>query len=226
MYFDETYLIIILPALALSLIAQIWVKSAFSKFSKMMSRRGISGAEAARAILRANGISNVEIKAIQGKLSDNYNPSTRVLSLSEQVFGSTSVSAIGVAAHEAGHALQHARGYAPLGLRSALVPIAGIGSSFGPYIAVAGFFFGIPQLIDVGIVLFAAAVAFYLVTLPVEFNASGRAIEALRRNAILTEDELAGAKRVLSAAAMTYVASTLSAMASLLRLVLLRGRRR
>lgn len=226
MYLDSSYIMIILPAFLLSVIAQIWVKTAFSKYSEIQSRRGISGAEAARIILRANGVSNVGIEAISGSLSDNYNPSTHVLSLSEPVFGKTSLSAIGVAAHEAGHALQHARGYAPLGLRSTLVPIAGIGSSFGPYVAIAGIFFGIPILVDVGIILFSAAVAFYLITLPVEFNASGRAVEALRSNAILTEDELTGVKRVLSAAAMTYVASTLSAIASLLRLILLRGRRR
>lgn len=226
MYLDSSYIMIILPAFLLSVIAQIWVKTAFSKYSKIQSRRGISGAEAARIILHANGVSNVGIEAISGSLSDNYNPSTHVLSLSEPVFGKTSLSAIGVAAHEAGHALQHARGYAPLGLRSTLVPIAGIGSSFGPYVAIAGIFFGIPILVDVGIILFSAAVAFYLITLPVEFNASGRAVEALRSNAILTEDELTGVKRVLSAAAMTYVASTLSAIASLLRLILLRGRRR
>ncbi len=226
MYLDSSYIMIILPAFLLSVIAQIWVKTAFSKYSKIQSRRGISGAEAARIILRANGVSNVGIEAISGSLSDNYNPSTHVLSLSEPVFGKTSLSAIGVAAHEAGHALQHARGYAPLRLRSTLVPIAGIGSSFGPYVAIAGIFFGIPILVDVGIILFSAAVAFYLITLPVEFNASGRAVEALRSNAILTEDELTGVKRVLSAAAMTYVASTLSAIASLLRLILLRGRRR
>lgn len=226
MYLDSSYIMIILPAFLLSVIAQIWVKTAFSKYSKIQSRRGISGAEAARIILRANGVSNVGIEAISGSLSDNYNPSNHVLSLSEPVFGKTSLSAIGVAAHEAGHALQHARGYAPLGLRSTLVPIAGIGSSFGPYVAIAGIFFGIPILVDVGIILFSAAVAFYLITLPVEFNASGRAVEALRSNAILTEDELTGVKRVLSAAAMTYVASTLSAIASLLRLILLRGRRR
>ena len=226
MYIDSSYMMIILPAFLLSLVAQIWVKSAFSKYSKIESRRGISGAEAAGMILRANGVSNVGIEAISGSLSDNYNPSTRVLSLSEPVYGKTSLAAIGVAAHEAGHALQHARGYAPLGLRSALVPVAGIGSSFGPYVAIAGIFFGLPILVDVGIILFSAAVAFYLITLPVEFNASGRAAEALRSNAILTEGELTGVKRVLSAAAMTYVASTLSAIASLIRLVLLRGRRR
>ncbi len=226
MYLDTSYLLIILPALALSLIAQVWVKSAFSKYSKIASRRGISGAEAARVILRANGVNNVQIEGIRGSLSDNYNPSTRVLSLSEPVFDKTSISAIGVAAHEAGHALQHARGYGPLGLRSALVPVAGIGSRFGPYVAIAGVLMGMPALVDVGIILFAAAVVFYVITLPVEFNASGRAVEALRANAILTEDELTGVKRVLSAAAMTYVASTLSAMANLLRLILLRGRRR
>ncbi len=226
MYLDSGYMLVILPALALSLIAQIWVKSAFSKFSKIQSRRGISGAEAARIILRSNGISNVQIEAIPGSLSDHYNPATRVLSLSEPVFGKTSISAIGVAAHEAGHALQHARGYGPLGLRSALVPVAGIGSRFGPYVALAGFVMSMPLLVDAGIVLFSAAVGFYIITLPVEFNASGRAVEAIRSNAILTEEELSGVKRVLSAAAMTYVASTLSAMASLLRLVLLRGRRR
>lgn len=225
MYFDQYYLMLVVPALILSVIAQIMVKSTFARYSRIKSRRGISGAEAAGIILRSRGLQGLTIRHIGGTLSDHYDPSTKTLSLSDAVYGETSIAAIGVAAHESGHALQHAGSYGPLVLRGTLVPVANIGSAAGPYLAIAGLFFGLPILIDLGILLFSAAVLFYLVTLPVEFNASRRAVEAIGTNAILTEEELVGVKRVLSAAAMTYVASALTAVASLLRLVMLSRRR-
>lgn len=225
MYFDQYYMILIVPTLILSLIAQIMVKSTFSRYSKVEPRRRITGAEAAGILLRTNGISDVSIEPIGGSLTDHYNPSKKSLALSEPVYGESTIAAIGVAAHETGHAIQHARGYGPLALRSLLVPVAGIGSSLGPYIAIAGIFFSLPWLLNLGILLFSVAVLFYVVTLPVEFNASSRAIAILRSNAVLSDEELAGVRKVLTAAAMTYVASALTAIASLLRLVLLSRRR-
>mgnify|MGYP000983189128 CR=1 FL=1 len=225
MYFDQYYMILIVPTLILSLIAQIMVKSTFARYSKVEPRRRITGAEAAGILLRTNGISDVSIEPVGGSLTDHYNPSKKTLALSEPVYGESTIAAIGVAAHETGHAIQHARGYGPLALRSLLVPMAGIGSSLGPYIAIAGIFFSLPWLLNLGILLFSVAVLFYVVTLPVEFNASSRAIAILRSNAVLSDEELAGVRKVLTAAAMTYVASALTAIASLLRLILLSRRR-
>ncbi|HOT61579.1 MAG TPA: zinc metallopeptidase [Treponemataceae bacterium] len=218
-------MILIVPTLILSLIAQIMVKSTFARYSKVEPRRRITGAEAAGILLRTNGISDVSIEPVGGSLTDHYNPSKKTLALSEPVYGESTIAAIGVAAHETGHAIQHARGYGPLALRSLLVPMAGIGSSLGPYIAIAGIFFSLPWLLNLGILLFSVAVLFYVVTLPVEFNASSRAIAILRSNAVLSDEELAGVRKVLTAAAMTYVASALTAIASLLRLILLSRRR-
>lgn len=226
MFLDQYYMLLVLPTLLLSIIAQILVKSTFAKQSKINSRRNMSGAETARLLLRTNNITDVKIVPISGTLTDNYNPSDKTLHLSEPVYSKTSIAAIGVAAHETGHAIQHACSYGPLALRSYLVPVANIGSSIGPYVAIAGLFFGLPFLLDLGILLFSGAVLFYLITLPVEFNASGRAIAILRSNGVLSDDELDGVKKVLFAAAMTYVASALTAVASLLRLVLLARDRR
>jgi len=223
---DQYYLYLLIPTILFSLIAQVLVKSTFSTYSKKNSRRAITGAEAASVLLRANGITDVTIKPIGGTLTDHYNPGDKTLALSAVVHEKTSISAIGVAAHEAGHAIQHHQGYGPLVLRSTLVPAAQIGSGYGPYLALAGILFSFPLLIDIGIGLFAAAVLFYIITLPVEFNASSRALAQLRAQAILTEDELSGARKVLAAAALTYVASTLSAVLNLLRLILLRRGRR
>jgi Zn-dependent membrane protease YugP len=221
MFFDKYYLLLVVPTLILSIYAQIKVKTTFSRFSKEQSRRRITGAEAAKLLMRSSGINDVGIETVAGSLSDHYDPSSKTLRLSEPVYGETSIAAIGVAAHETGHAIQHATGYGPLALRSYLVPVANIGSMFGPYIAIAGLFFGLPFLLDLGIILFAGAVLFYLITLPVEFNASSRAIAILRNNGVLAEEELSGVRAVLTAAAMTYVASALTAVANLLRLVLL-----
>ncbi len=226
MYLDQYYLILVLPTILLSGLAQIMVKSTFAKYSNQASKKGISGAQAAQLLMRANNITNVSIERVAGQLTDHYSPTEHVLRLSEPVYGHTSIAAVGVAAHETGHAIQHDVGYAPLWLRSTLVPVANIGSQFGPVLAIAGLLLSFGVLIDIGLVLFAASVAFYVVTLPVEFNASHRAIKILRSTGSLDEEELRGVKKVLTAAAMTYVASALTAIASFLRLVLITRNRR
>ena len=227
-YFDPTYILIIIAAI-ISLIAQWRVNSAFSKYSRVASMSGMTGAQAARMILQSNGINDVSVQRISGKLTDHYNPSTKVLNLSESVYGSTSVAAIGVAAHECGHAIQHARGYFPLSLRTALVPVANIGSQLSWVFIIVGAILSFNQtLITIGIIMFSAAVLFQLVTLPVEFNASARALEQLESNGILYRDEVSQTRKVLSAAALTYVAAEATAILQLLRLIILfggRGRR-
>ena len=227
-YFDPTYILIIIAAI-ISLIAQWRVNSAFSKYSRVASMSGMTGTQAARMILQSNGINDVSVQRISGKLTDHYNPSTKVLNLSESVYGSTSVAAIGVAAHECGHAIQHARGYFPLSLRTALVPVANIGSQLSWVFIIVGAILSFNQtLITIGIIMFSAAVLFQLVTLPVEFNASARALEQLESNGILYRDEVSQTRKVLSAAALTYVAAAATAILQLLRLIILfggRGRR-
>ncbi len=227
-YFDPTYILIIIAAI-ISLIAQWRVNSAFSKYSRVASMSGMTGAQAARMILQSNGINDVSVQRISGKLTDHYNPSTKVLNLSESVYGSTSVAAIGVAAHECGHAIQHARGYFPLSLRTALVPVANIGSQLSWVFIIVGAILSFNQtLITIGVIMFSAAVLFQLVTLPVEFNASARALEQLESNGILYRDEVSQTRKVLSAAALTYVAAAATAILQLLRLIILfggRGRR-
>ncbi len=233
---DITYLIFVMPAVLLSIIAQALVKGSFARNNKILSKRGISGAQAAAYLLKCSDITDVSISHIRGNLTDNYNPTTKVLSLSDATYSSTSIAAIGVAAHETGHAIQHRNHYAPLVLRKLLVPAANIGSRFGPALAVLGIIFGasaqsadsasIFQLItNIGILLFGVAVLFYLITLPVEFNASRRALKILRDNNVLDKQELSGVRSVLTAAAMTYVASALTAIGSLLRLLVLSNRR-
>jgi Zn-dependent membrane protease YugP len=227
MYVDVYYLILVAPTLLLSLYAQFLVKSTFSKYSRIGNSRNITGREAAELLMRVNSIANVAVEPVSGSLTDHYDPGARVLRLSQPVYGQTSIAAVGVAAHETGHAIQHARSYGPLILRSALVPAANIGSSFGPWLAVAGLILSFPLLINIGIVFFGAAVIFYVITLPVEFNASARALAILRSGNVLTGEELRGVKKVLTAAALTYVASALTALMSFLRLILLsRSRRR
>ena len=226
MFFDEYYLILVVPALIISVVCQIMVSVAFGKYKTVGNSKGLTGADVAQQLMSSYGINDVRIERVSGKLTDHYDPRTKVLRLSDSVYGSTSVAAIGVAAHETGHAIQHANAYGPLWLRSILVPAARIGSSVGPYMAVIGLIVGIGALTDFGILLFGAAVLFYLITLPVEINASTRALAMLRENQILSEDEMYGSKKVLQAAAMTYVASALVAVANLARLMLLRGRRR
>ena len=227
MYFDYYYLILVVPALLISIFAQFKVKSTFSKYAKKMSEKNITGTQAAAYLLKVNGIADVKLGRIKGDLTDHYDPTDKTLRLSDSTYNSTSIAAIGVAAHETGHAIQHAKKYFPLVFRRVLVPIANIGSSAGPWLAILGIVMSFPLLTDIGILLFAGAVLFYLVTLPVEFNASNRALKILKQNNVLSCDELKGVKKVLSAAAMTYVASALVAMANFLRLVLIsRNRRR
>lgn len=227
MYFDYYYWILVVPALLISVFAQIKVKSTFSKYAKKMSEKNITGTQAAAYLLKVNGIADVKLGRIKGDLTDHYDPTDKTLRLSDSTYNSTSIAAIGVAAHETGHAIQHAKKYFPLVFRRVLVPIANIGSSAGPWLAILGIVMSFPLLTDIGILLFAGAVLFYLVTLPVEFNASNRALKILKQNNVLSSDELKGVKKVLSAAAMTYVASALVAMANFLRLVLIsRNRRR
>lgn len=226
MYFDTYYLILVVPTLLLSVWAQFKVKSTFSKYSKKTNGRGITGVQAAAFLLKSNDITDVKLGRISGSLTDHYDPSAKVLRLSEPVYDKPTIAAVGVAAHETGHAIQHAKKYGPLVLRSTLVPIANIGSSAGPWLAILGLVLSWGFLVNIGLLLFSCSVLFYLVTLPVEFNASNRAIAILAKTGTLTEEELKGVKKVLSAAAMTYVASALTAIANLLRLIFISRNRR
>lgn len=219
MYWDST-IIILIPAIIFSLIAQGMVKSAFSEYSKVRNGRGFTGADAARAILDSNGLSDVRIERVSGELTDHYDPRANVIRLSD------SVAAVGVAAHEAGHAVQYAEGYAPIKLRNAIIPVTQFGSSLSAPLVVLGIIFSWDFLITAGILLFCAVVLFQAVTLPVEFNASGRALRILREGNFMEDDELKGAKSVLTAAALTYVAALVSALLSLVRLLFLRNRNR
>lgn len=223
MYFDPTYLLVIIGAL-LCIFAQMKVSSTFHKYAKVRSRSGLTGAQAAQRILELSGIYDVRVEHIAGELTDHYDPSSKVLRLSDAAYGSTSIAAIGVAAHECGHALQHNKGYAPLKIRTALVPAANIGSKLGIPIILLGVLFGMNQLlIQIGIWVFALAVLFQVVTLPVEFNASGRALSMLGGYGLMENDETRGCRKVLNAAALTYVAAAASSILQLLRLILLFG---
>ena len=222
-YYDPTYMLIVISAL-ISLFAQFLVNSRFSKYSRVRSRSGMTGAQAAERILQSQGIYDVAIQRVSGKLTDHYDPRNKTLNLSDAVYASTSVAAVGVAAHECGHAIQHARGYAPLSFRSALVPVANIGSQLSWLFIILGIFFGGSHtLIMIGILMFSAAVLFQLVTLPVEFNASGRALKLLSETGILQKEEVSDTRKVLSAAALTYVAAATTAVLQLLRLLRLFG---
>ena len=224
-YFDWTILIVI-PAMLFALWAQFRVNSTFSKYSQTTIRSGLTAAEAARRLLDANGLYHVTINRIPGKLTDHYDPRTRTLSLSEAVYDSASAAAVGVACHEAGHAIQHADNYAPLTLRMQIIPLCRIGSGLAmPLFLIGLIFAGLSVLGDwlmlAGIACFSLATLFQLITLPVEFNASRRALAGIREQHLLAEDELPGARRVLTAAAMTYVAALATSLASLLRLILI-----
>lgn len=220
---DPTYLLIVI-GVVLSMVASAMVHSSFSKYSQVRSASGLTGAETARRILAYAGITDVSISHVSGNLTDHYNPKTKDVGLSDSVYGSNSVAAIAVAAHECGHVIQHANSYAPLSIRSALVPVANFGSGASWFIILAGIFFSMPPLVTIGIVLFSAAVLFQVVTLPVEINASLRALAILEECGILGSTEGRGAKRVLRAAALTYVASAAAAILQLLRLIILFGR--
>lgn len=227
-YWDSTYILVIIGAV-ICMIASARVKTTFNKYSKYRSLWGMTGAQAAERILRAAGISDVSIRQVSGHLTDHYNPSNKTLNLSESVCNETTVAAVGVAAHECGHAIQHARGYAPLSLRSALVPVANFGSMLAwPVILIGALINNRMSMtvIHIGIILFSAAVLFQLITLPVEFNASRRALVMLRDQGILGDQELGYTRKVLGAAALTYVASAAAAILQLLRIILLFGGRR
>lgn len=228
MYYDPTYVLVLIGVI-LSLIASSRVKSTFAKYSQMRNTRGMTGAEAAQRVLQAAGIYDVRIEHVRGDLSDHYDPRSKVLRLSDSVYGQTSVAAVGVAAHECGHAIQHARGYAPLKLRSTLVPIANFGSQIAwPLILIGLLFNGnsSTMFINLGIIAFLGAVLFQLITLPVEFNASSRAIRMIADTGLMQGQEIVEAKKVLSAAALTYVASAATAILQLLRILILTGGRR
>jgi hypothetical protein len=216
MYFDPLYMLVLGVGFALSFLASMWTKASFRKYSKVPLTGGRTGAEIAALILRAEGISDVRIERVGGFLSDHYDPRTRTLRLSPDVYDGRSVSAAGVAAHEVGHALQHARGYAPMKLRQTMVPVASFGTNAGVWIVIIGIMINVTALAQLGVVLFAGFVAFTLVTLPVEFNASFRARASLERHGLLRAAELAGVSRVLTAAAATYLAAAVSAILQLL----------
>lgn len=215
------YILLVVPAFILALIAQIRVKSVYSKYSKVFSRSGYTGQSAAFELLRRNGVTDVSIGQVAGTLSDHFNPRTNVINLSEGIFNSNSVAAIGIACHEAGHALQHAQGYKALSVRDALVPVCNIGSYLGIPLAFVGYWLGFDTLIIIGLALYSLIALFQLVTLPVEFNASRRALELIDDYGLLSDDERAGARKVLSAAAMTYVASLAVTLGNLLRFIVL-----
>lgn len=220
-YYDTIYWIVLIPVLLLSVFAQIRVSSSFNRFSRVQNRRHITGAQAASAVLRAHGIMDVAIKPCSGHLSDHYDPRNNTIYLSEPVYNADSVAAVGVAAHEAGHAVQYAVGYGPIKLRMAILPVTKFGSQFS-FIAIAlGLALYAQPLFAVGIILFATTTFFQLVTLPVEFDASARAIGTIEGAGLLDEEEQKGAKKVLSAAALTYVAALLSSLLQLLRYLLL-----
>lgn len=230
--FDWTYLVLIVPCFIISIICQIKVKSAYGKYAKIPNSRRMTGAQAAEWVLRQNNVSGVRIEHVGGSLTDHFDPRTNVIRLSDGVYDSASVAAVGIAAHEAGHAVQHAQNYLPNKIRSVIVPIANIGSKVSWILFILGFLFAFrfdspigSVLLYIGIFLFSFSVIFTLVTLPVEFNASSRALKCIRETNLLTTEEYGGVKSVLSAAAMTYVASALTAMAQLLRLLLLARRR-
>lgn len=236
MFFDPT-MVLLIPGIILAAWAQWKVKSTFSKYSEYDSRSGLSAAQICQDILNRGGLSghsvgrsqnnpkgiNVQVGHVAGNLTDHYDPRDEQLNLSDSVYGSRSLAAIGVAAHEAGHAFQHAQGYAPLSIRASLVPVANFGSTLAFPLVIGGIFLGTPMLAEIGVLLFSFAVLFGLVTLPVEFNASSRAISILREGGYLTEDEIPAARKVLNAAAWTYVASALMAVLSLVRLLIISG---
>lgn len=225
-YFDPTYILVIIGVI-LSLVASSRVRSTYAKYSRIRSISGLTGAETAERILHRNGIFDVQIERVEGNLTDHYDPRKKILRLSDSVYGSSSIAAIGVAAHECGHAIQHNKAYAPLKIRSSLVPIVNFGSAISwPLILIGLLFTGSQTLIDIGIILFSSAVLFQLITLPVEFNASRRAVQSLGDTGILYGNEINQSKKVLNAAALTYVAAAAATILQLLRLILLFGGRR
>ncbi len=225
LYLDWYYIVLVVPMIIISFIAQASVKSNYRKFSRIANSRGLTGAMAAEKLLSHYGVNNVRIEPVAGELSDHYDPRSNVIRLSEGVYNAQSVSAVCIACHEAGHATQHAEGYTPIKIRDSIIPVCNIGSRFGIPLALLGYVFGIEPLITIGIVLYSLVFFFQLITLPVEFNASSRALSFISETGLLSEDEHKGAKKVLKAAAMTYVAAAATTLANILRLIL-RMRRR
>lgn len=223
--FDYYYLVIVLPCVFFAMWAQFKVKSTFDRYSRVYSRRNMTGAQAAAAVLRAGGITNVRIERVSGHLSDHFDPRDNVIRLSDSVYSSTSVASIGVAAHEAGHAVQYAVGYAPMKLRAAIIPATNIGSMLSMPLILLGLVFNFGAIITIGIAFFGLSTVFQLVTLPVELNASNRALAAIEQGGLLYDDEYPMAKKTLWAAAMTYVAALAVSLAQLLRLILIFGGR-
>ncbi len=215
-FMDPLYLAVVVISIFLMLIAQLLVKSSYSKFSKISNSRGLTGADAARRVLEYHGIYNVDIQSVSGNLTDHYDPRTNVIKLSDGVYGSTSIAAVGIAAHEAGHAVQHAKNYVPIKVRTAIIPFANYGPAIGIILMLIGAFINAFNIIIFGLALFAATFIFQLVTLPVEFNASRRAIKTISELNLLEDNELRGAKRVLTAAALTYVAAMIQSLLTLL----------
>lgn len=222
--YDPTFILLI-PAMILAVYAQWKVQSTYAKMSEVKAKRGFTGAEAGRKLLDDNGLIGVGIERIPGNLTDNYDPRDRKLHLSEGVYNNSSIASIGIVAHEVGHAVQDSKAYAPLKIRAGLVPVANIGSQLSIPLFFFGLIFGSPRLMDIGIVFFSIAVAFTIITLPVEFNASKRAVAMLSGGGFLSKDEVPLAKKVLDAAALTYVAATAMAVLNLIRLLALRGSR-
>lgn len=223
LFFWDPTMILLIPAIILAIWAQMRVSSTYSKYSKVSSARGATGAETAKFLLEHNGLPDVKIEAVKGKLSDHYDPRSNTVRLSTDNYRGRSLSAVAVAAHEVGHAIQHGTGYIPLKIRHSILPATNLGSWAAFPLFIIGFLFNTPLLMDIGIILFAGVVIFHFVTLPVEFNASHRALAQLSSNGMLVEEEVRGARKVLNAAALTYVAATAVALIHLVRLLILRG---
>lgn len=221
MIYDMPGLIIMLVTGALAFWAQMRVKSAYNRNAQIATRSGMTGADIARHMMRQENINDVDLEVIPGELTDHYDPRAKVVRLSQAVYNGNSIAALGIAAHEVGHVIQHAHGYAPMHLRSIVYPVASIGSGLGPYLVLAGFFMQLSPLLWAGVFLFAAATAFTVVTLPVEFNASSRALHALEYGNILLPDEMKGARQVLNAAALTYVAAAVTSVVWLLHYIMM-----
>lgn len=224
-FYDSGYFLYIIPFMLLAVASQIYIKSTYAKFSRVKNSTDLTGEQVARYILDQNGLQHVRVKQVAGTLSDHYDPRKQVVSLSSGVYGSNSISAASIAAHEVGHAIQHAKNYVPLKIRASLVPVVTITSNFMWVLIFSGFLFRSPNLVNIGIVIFAATVLFQVVTLPVEFNASSRAIKQLEQYNLVSSNEISGSKKVLTAAAFTYIAATIVAIAQLLRIIAISGNR-
>lgn len=224
-YLDYYYLVLVVPTLIFAVFTQIWLKNTYKKYSGLRNARGLTGADAAMNVLRHYQIYDVRIEHISGKMTDHYDPKAKVIRLSDGVYGGTSIAAVGIACHEAGHAAQHANGYVPIKIRNAIIPVCNIGSMAGIPLAIIGVLFSSEFLINFGLLLYSFVAIFQLVTLPVEFNASARAVSVIKDSGMLMADEVPGARKMLTAAAMTYVAALATSLANLLRLLLIFGRR-